>query len=222
MTKRFLSAVAVTALSMTLGLTACNAGNKPSTDDAAQTQESEAAATTETTETSAGKAAVNGAAYGYFGTDPAEAAVYQYVVEELGKSFEKTDVSIPLVNITYMDKSNPDEVVVYGGFWLYNYNIKGDTLECVSGGNFPGVMHLTKNGDAYVVSSFDRVADGSDYESSARELFGEHYDDFAKVQSDDKARAELRKKTVSDFVKANGLEVTKYQDYGWDPVELDK
>ena len=111
---------------------------------------------------------------------------------------------------------------LYGDFWINNYNIKGDTLECVSGGNFPGVMHLSKSGDTYVVSSFDRVADGSNYESSARELFGEHYDDFAKVQSDDKARAELRTKIVSDYVRMNGLEVTKYQDYGWDPVELNK
>lgn len=219
MKKRYLSAVAVTALSLTIGLAACNAGNKPSSDGAAQTQESEVAATTETT---AEKTTVDGSAYGYAGTDPVEATVYQYMVEEVGKSFEKADVSIPVVSITYVDQSNPNEVVVYGDFWINNYNIKGDTLECVSGGNFPGVMHLTKSGDTYVVSSFDRVADGSNYESSARELFGEHYDDFAKVQSDDKARAELRTKIVSDYVRMNGLEVTKYQDYGWDPVELNK
>ena len=47
-------------------------------------------------------------------------------------------------------------------------------------------------------------------------------DAFTKVHSNDKARDELRKKIVSDYVKLNGLNVTQYQDYGWDPVQLDK
>ena len=92
----------------------------------------------------------------------------------------------------------------------------------MSGGNYPGVMHLTKDGDGYAVTSFDVVADGSDFEASAKELFGDSYDDFMAVYSDDEARAELRKTTVSDYVSMNDLEVTQYQDYGWDPIELDK
>ena len=41
-----------------------------------------------------------------------------------------------------------------------------------------------------------------------------------KVHSDSDARDELRRITVSDYVKMNGLSVTQYQDEGWDPVEL--
>ena len=66
----------------------------------------------------------------------------------------------------------------------------------------------------------DQVADGADFDSSAKELFGEHYDDFMAVYSDSDARDENRKITVSDYVNLNGLDVNYYQDYGWDPVEL--
>ena len=81
-------------------------------------------------------------------------------------------------------------------------------------------MHLSKNGDEYEVTSFDVVADGGEFESSAKELFGDSYEDFMKVYGDSDARQELRKITVSDYVNMNGLEVTKLQDEGWDPVDL--
>lgn len=165
---------------------------------------------------------VDGSAYGYAGTDPVECAVYKYLVEEVSKNFEEAEVSIPTVNIVNVDYTNPDEVIVRGDYWIFNYTINGDTLECVSGGNFPGVMHVAKEGGDYVVTSFDKVADGADFDDSAHELFGDYYDDFMAVYSDRDAQDELRKVTVSDYVKLNGLDITQYQDYGWDPVELYK
>ena len=151
-----------------------------------------------------------------------EKAIYKYLVEEVNKDFEKADVCIPTVQIVHVDLTNLEEPLVAGDFWIYNYNIKGDTLENVSGGNFPGVMHLAKEGEGYIVTAFDKVEDGANFEPSARELFGENYDAFMEVYGDSDSRDELRKTIVSDYVKLNGLDVTKYQDYGWDPVELDK
>ena len=37
---------------------------------------------------------------------------------------------------------------------------------------------------------------------------------------DDKAKKEVRTKAIAEYVKANGLKVTQYHDYGWDPVAL--
>ena len=116
------------------------------------------------------------------------------------------------------DYTPEEEVVVYGDFWVENYNVNGDVLECVSGGNHPGVMHVSKSD--YTVTAFDQVADGADFDSSAKELFGEHYDDFMAVYSDSDKRSEDRKITVSDYVNMNGLDINYYQDSGWDPVEL--
>ena len=161
---------------------------------------------------------VDGKAYGYAGDDPVEAACYEYMVETVGKSYESGEISIPTVEIFHVDYTPEDEVLVFGDFWVENYNAEGDTLKCVSGGNHPGVMHVSKTD--YTVTAFDEVADGGDFESSAKALFGEHYDDFMAVYSDSDTRAENRKITVSDYVNLNGLDYKYYQDEGWDPVEL--
>lgn len=205
-----------------LGLAACGqAGTAPSDTPSTHEQDSASEAQAEQpSDESTTEAETDGAAYGYAGTDPVEAAVYRYLVVEVSQYYEKAEVSIPVVQIVHVDDTNPDEVAVYGSFWIENYNIKGDTLECVSGGSHPGVMHLRKDGGSYVVSSFDVVADGADFDASARELFGEYYDAFAAVLSDSETREAVRTATISDYVNLNGLAVTQYQDYGWDPVQL--
>ena len=161
---------------------------------------------------------VDGAAYGYAGDDPAEAAVYKYMAEVIGPQYAEAEISIPTVNIIHADYTPENEILLYGDFWVENYNVNGDVLECVSGGNHPGCMHVSK--DTYEVTAFDAVGDGDQFEPTAKEIFGEHYDDFMAAYSDSDARNELRKVTVSDYVNLNGLDVHYYQDYGWDPVEL--
>ena len=164
------------------------------------------------------EAGANGAAYGYAGDDPIELACYKYMAEAYNENYEEAEYHIPTVNIVHEDLSQEDEYLVYGDFWIENYNGEGDVLKCASGGNYPGCMHISK--DDYSVTAFDVVADGESWDSSAREIFGDAYEDFMKVYGDSDARNELRKVTVSDFVNLNGLEFKYYQDEGWDPVEL--
>ena len=197
---------------LAFALTACGSG---SSEESAAPEETTEAATEETTEAAP---EVDGSAYGYAGTDPVECAVYKYMVENAAKEFDPADASIPTVSIVSTDDTPESEILVYGDFWVDNYKINGETLETVAGVNFPGVMHVSK--DTYEVTAFDQVADGEDFDSSAKELFGDNYDAFMSVYGDDAARAELRKLTVSEYVKLNGLAVTQFQDYGWDPVEL--
>ena len=64
------------------------------------------------------------------------------------------------------------------------------------------------------------AADGSDFDESAKKIFGKHYDEFVKVNSDDKTREETRAQIIANYVAANNLSITAYQDYGWDPVPL--
>lgn len=222
MNKKLITALLVTGLIAPFGLSACG---KTETSSEASTEAASEATATEQAEEQASDAAeatpeVDGAAYGYAGTDPVELAVYKYMVEEVGKNYEAADASIPVVQIVQVDQTNPDEVLVYGDFWINNYDIEGDTLMCVSGGDYAGVMHVVPDGDGYVVSSFDMVADGANFESSAQELFGDNYEAFMQVYGDQDAREELRTIIVSDYVNMNGLPVTQYQDFGWEPVEL--
>ena len=163
-------------------------------------------------------AVVDGSPYGYGGDDPVEAACYKYMATEVSKDYEPADESIPTVAIVHEDFTPEDEILVYGDFWVDNYNLEGDVLKTASGGNYPGCMHVSKAD--YTVTAFDVVADGENWDSSAKEIFGEHYDDFMKVHSDDEARNELRKVTVTDYVFLNALDAKYYQDEGWDPVEL--
>lgn len=168
-----------------------------------------------------GEDAPDGSAYGYGADDPTERAAYKYMVDEMTGNYEEAEVSIPAVTVFYTDYTDPEDVAVFGDFEIDNYKIDGDTLKSVSGGRYPGVMHMVQDGpNHYKVTKFDTVADGADFDDSAKELFGEYYEDFMKVYSDDEARQERRKITVSDYVKLNGLEIKQYQDEGWDPVEL--
>ena len=205
MKKIFLILFMSLALAMAFGFTAC--GDTSEEEPAAEPEETTAEATVDAT------------AYGYGGDDPVEAAIYKYMAEEISKDYEEADVSIPTVNVIYADYTGEDEILAYGDFWVENYNIEGDTLECVSGGHYPGVFHLSKD---YEVTAFDQVADGGDFDASAKELFGEYYEDFMAVYSDSDARDELRRATVTDYVHFNNLDVTQYQDYGWDPIEIDQ
>jgi hypothetical protein len=205
-----------------LALTSCGSG---SSEESAEPEENTAAEETTTEETTEpAQEETDGLEYnkiGYVGTDAAEFATYKYLVDEIGKNYEAADASIPVVTIVDKDESNPDDVLVKGDFWLYNYKIEGDTLKCVSGGAHPGCMHMKKNDDGtYTVTSFDPVADGSDYDASAKEIFGDKYEDFSKVSSDADAREAKRLEAVTAYVNANEVPCTKYQDEGWDPVDL--
>ena len=82
-------------------------------------------------------------------------------------------------------------------------------------------MHVTQDGDTYKVTGFDQVADGGEFESSAKEIFGDDYDAFMKINSDSDAIEKERAKVLADYVKANDLNVKKYKDPGWKPVKLE-
>ena len=188
----------------------------------ASASESQTPAPTATaTQAPASSAEINN--YGYAGQDAKEAEIYRYLATDLAKkNFETGEgiYSVPVVSIIDTADAQNGGTDVWGYYEVYNYKIDGETLSCVSGGSFPGKMNLTKNGDSYTVSDFTIVADGADNESSAREIFGDKYEKYAALNSNPEARASTRTQTLANYVKANGLKVTQYQDYGWDPVKL--
>ena len=108
----------------------------------------------------------------------ADAAVIEqvakdYLAAEMGQNYDKADVCIPWAYLLGTEVAADDSVTLYGDFWVDNYGIKGDTLENVSGGNYPGVMQMKKDGDSYKVTKFDQVEDGSNYTDSAKKLFSQ-------------------------------------------------
>ncbi len=186
------------------------------------TAENAAEATAETTEAQA-EAGAALPAYVYPGPEAFYLVMHKYIVEELGKDYPDADVTIPCPVIVFEDDSDNLEIDVYGDFWVFNYNLEGETLMCEAGGSYPGKMHFSgndNNADFYEVTSFEVVPDGEDSEEKAKEIFGDHYEEYLKMCSDTTERERVRAQIISNYVAANELNITAYQDYGWDPVEL--
>ena len=147
-------------------------------------------------------------------------AVDDYLVNEIGKNYDQSDVTIPYAFVVSTDESNPDDILVWGDFWVFNYDIAGDTLKTASGGSYPGLMHVKKTDNGFEVFGFDAVADGSDNMPSAKKIFGDKFDAFWELNSDQEKREDMRLHFTSDYVKKHNLPVTMLQDYGWPAVAL--
>ena len=147
-------------------------------------------------------------------------AVDDYLVNEIGKNYDQSDVTIPYAFVVNTDESNPDDILVWGDFWVFNYDIAGDTLKTASGGSYPGLMHVKKTDNGFEVFGFDAVADGSDNMPSAKKIFGDKFDAFWELNSDQEKREDMRLHFTSDYVKKHNLPVTMLQDYGWPAVAL--
>ena len=153
-------------------------------------------------------------------TDTFYSAIDRYMAEEIGSQYSPGEYSIPFSVVVATDESDPENILVWGDFWVDNYDQEGDTLKCVSGGSHPGLMHVSKTDNGYEVVKFDAVADGSGFLPSAKEIFGEHYDDFIAADGDDDARKAAREASIANYVEQNQLAVTLYQDYGWDAESI--
>jgi hypothetical protein len=159
-------------------------------------------------------------AYEYPGPELFYTVLYDYMIDELSKDYSDYDVCIPCPVIISEDESDKDDIKVYGNFWIFNYNLNGDVLECTSGGSYPGCIHLKSTDEGYEVISMDIVEDGADFDESAKKIFGDLYDTFTKDGEDENVREEIRAQIIANYVAANGLNITSYQDYRWDPVAL--
>jgi len=149
------------------------------------------------------------------------AAVDRYLVDSIGSQYSQGEMCIPCATIVATNQENPDSVLVWGDFWVYNFQTAGDTLKTVSGGDHPGMMCVQKMEDGtYKVTSFDQVEDGSGNLASAKRIFGDMYEAFHGINSDQENREQARGMCIAKYVKANNLPVKYYQDYGWPAVEI--
>ena len=147
-------------------------------------------------------------------------AINHYLTKEIGSQYLKGEYCVPIQNIVDIDDHNSKDILVWGDFWVFNYNQVGDTLKCVSGGSHPGLIHVCKTENGFEVTSFDQVEDGSSYLPSAKKIFGEKYDAFHNINSDEQKREEIRTEVLSAFVKEHNISATMYQDYGWPAKKL--
>ncbi|MBO7120621.1 MAG: hypothetical protein J6W03_09935 [Bacteroidaceae bacterium] len=151
-----------------------------------------------------------------------------YLVKEIGSGYQQGDISIPVLMIVANEEGDdsdendePSSCKCYGDFWVFNYNIVGDTLKTVSGGNHSGCMYVEKNGGKLQVTRFEQTEDGAGNVASARRIFGEHYDVFQYMHGSDDLREAVRREQLQQYIQQHQLDVKYYQDFGWDAVPLE-
>ena len=149
-------------------------------------------------------------------------AIDNYLAKEVGSQYAEGEHCVPFHSIVDVDERNADDILVWGDFWVFNYNQVGDTLKCVSGGSHPGLMHIRQTENGFEVTAFDQVEDGSRNLPSAKQIFGEKFDAFQAINSDEQKREALRAEVLADYAKKHQLAVTVYQDFGWPAKELGK
>lgn len=149
-------------------------------------------------------------------------AIDRYLVDSIGSNYSPGDHCVPLHSIVGVDERQGDDILVWGDFWVFNYNLVGDTLKCVSGGSHPGLMHIRQTDTGYEVTAFDRVTDGASYLPSAKKIFGDRFDAFQAINSDAERREQLRADVLSEYVRRHSIAASMYQDYGWPAKRLGK
>ena len=147
-------------------------------------------------------------------------AIADYLVSKVGKDYRQGQICIPVTTIVASDEISPSEARLWGDFWVFWYNLEGDTLNTVSGGNHSGCMTLEKVDGKLKVTSFEQTEDGAGNDPSARRIFGPHYDVYRNINSNQDVREACRKDAIRNYCRRNGIQARRYQDYGWPPVEL--
>lgn len=142
-------------------------------------------------------------------------AISDYLVGEIGEQYQKGEVCIPVLMMVHEE----DELFM-GDFWVLWYNLSGDTLKCVSGGNHAGCMAMSKADGKYTVTSFEQTVDGAGNVASAKRIFGSYYDIYENMHSNENVRNAVRKMQLQEYVRRHQMDVHYYQDYGWPAEEL--
>ena len=149
-------------------------------------------------------------------------AIDRYLTDSIGGQYANGEHCVPIHSIVRVDERDAEDIKVWGDFWVFNYDQVGDTLKCVSGGSHPGLMHIRQTEKGFEVTAFDQVEDGSRYLLTAKNIFGDKFDAFKTINSDEKNRERLRAEGLATYAKKNGLTVTLYQDYGWPAKKLEE
>ena len=166
-------------------------------------------------------------AYTYSGDDLIEGAIAAYLASDERANEYLTEpgfVSIPCPIIHKIEMVSDAEAKVYGSFWIMNYVKRGEVLFNISGGEFPAVITLKNVDGQWQVSDMETAGDGDDYAADIKRFAAgdskleEKY--FAGSDLGKEANQAVRMQFIKAYVDANGLNITAYQDYGWDPIEL--
>lgn len=146
-------------------------------------------------------------------------AMCNYLTKNIGPHYLQGQLCIPTLMIV-AEEEGSNETRVWCDCWIDWYNVAGDTLKTVSGGNHSGCMIVKQNNGKPVVTAFEQTEDGAGNEASAKHIFGKHYEVYHNMHSNQEVREAVRKEQLQEYVHSHNLKIRYYQDYGWQAVEL--
>ena len=147
-------------------------------------------------------------------------AISDYLVKEIGQYYSTGDYCIPTLMLAATEEQDAEHLLVWGDFLVMWYQLSGDTLKTLSGGNHAGCMSIEKQGDTFRVTAFEQTEDGAGNEASAKRIFGTHYDIYHNMHSNENGREAVRKEQLQEHTHRYGIKAKYYQDFGWDAVAL--
>ena len=143
-----------------------------------------------------------------------------YLINEIGSQYRQGDLCIPVQMIVAEEEQDNGQVLVWGDFWVFWYQMDGDTLKTISGGNHSGCMTLVRHEGALTVSAFDQTVDGAGNMASAQRIFGNHFDIFQSMHSNPEIMEVNRQMQLRNYLERHNIIAHYYQDYGWPVVKL--
>ena len=135
-------------------------------------------------------------------------AISDYLIREIGCQYLQGEICIPTLMMVAEEDS-----VIYGDFWIMWYNLAGDTLKMVSGGNHSGKLTIAESNGTFVVTAFEQTLDGAANEPSAKRIFGTHYDIYHSMHSNESVREAVWQEQLSEYIRRHNLSARYYQDY---------
>ncbi len=156
----------------------------------------------------------------YTGEDPYFDAVWDFLRTVNLANFAPAQVMIPEFDILREDDSDPEDIKIWGHFWLTNYNLEGDTLMMQSCGDYPGLYHLLPLEEGYQVFCVEEIEDGENYSVTAEKIFGVDKDLLEAFYNSGEENQDYRIDAVRMYAEDTGLDIKAYQDFGWDPVPV--
>ena len=160
-------------------------------------------------------------AFTYTGDNEAIEAIWEYNRgDAIGSCSYGDQVVIPGY-VIYGEVQKEDELLVFGNFWSYGFQLVGNVLESTSGGEMPACFHLKKTEEGYEVVSVEVTGDGAMYDEGIR-AFTKDYPQIYEMyfSGDPQERENAMKEFVAMYVSANNLDIKYMKEYGWDPVPL--
>ncbi len=155
--------------------------------------------------------------YTYTGTEDYLDVISEYMVTEYAKKYpEQVSVFIPYSIVVETDDSNPDDILVYGEYALYGYDLRNTTLIRICGARNGGIFHLQKADDGTVTVVKAELPETDD---ETEKLFSSARNAYDKIKSlTDEDFTEARATAIAEYVNTNGLHIDQWQDALQPPV----